>query len=129
MNAFLIETAFCAGAASVCTWLVGAWWHRRRTHALVAHIARLHVELDRVRTLRSLPARTELPKRFDASPMRAPIAVLATNAPSQRRRLWTSMRARVRSLGDRRAASLSMALPFLDTVATTRHTAVSHDQN
>ncbi|MEO6745760.1 MAG: hypothetical protein ABIS28_07525 [Caldimonas sp.] len=129
MNAIWIETAICAGAASVCTGLVGAYWHRRRTRAMLAHIARLHAELERVRTSRSLPAHAELGRRFDASAMRPLTATPATTAPSPRRRLWTSMRARVRSLGDRRAGSLSMALPFLDTVATTRHTPVSHDPN
>ena len=129
MNAFWIETAICAGAASVCTGLVAAWWHRRRARAMLAHIAGLPAELERVRSSRSFSARAELGTRFDASAMRPPIATQATTAPSHRRRLWTSMRARVRSLGDRRAGSLSMALPFLDTVATTRHTGVSHDPN
>ena len=61
MNALLIETAICAGAASVCTWLVGAWWHRRRTRlAGRAHRASARGARPRAR-IAIVPARAELP--------------------------------------------------------------------
>jgi hypothetical protein len=128
MNPLLFETLICAGAASAGTCLIGAWWHRRRTRWMVAHIARLQAELDRVHAARSSPARADLGMRFDA-PSTRPSTAIQPTVQSQRRRLWSTMRARVRSLGSRRAASLSKALPFLDTVATTRHTASSTDPN
>jgi len=124
MNTLLIATLSSAGVAGACTWLVGAWWHRRRTRSLMLHVARLHAELDRLRPS-SPPSRVNAGLRIDGQTMRTSTAVPLASRP-HRRRLWPTLRSRVRTLRDRRA-SLSIALPFLDTVASTRHTAASSD--
>jgi len=126
MNTLLIATLSGAGVAGACTWLVSAWWHRRRTRSLVAQVVRLDAELDRLRAPRP-PGRADAGVRTDGSALRPSMAVPLAALP-HRRRLWPTLRSRVRTLRDRRA-SLSTALPFLDTVASTRHTAASGDPN
>jgi hypothetical protein len=125
MDALLIATLSGAGAACAGTCLVGAWWHRRRTRLLTTRIARLHAELDRLRAPRHM-LRAESPWRTESPSIRLSTSIL--QASPQRRRFWPAMRSRLRALDDRRAA-VTVALPFLDTVASTRHTAGSHEPN
>ena len=126
MDALLIATLSGAGVACAGTCLIGAWWHRRRMRLLTARIVRLHAELDRLRAPRQA-SRLEAAWRVEAPSIRLSTSMLPT-APPQRRRFWPAMRSRLRGLDGRRAA-LKGALPFLDTVASTRHTAGSHEPN
>jgi hypothetical protein len=113
-------------SAGACAFLVGVWWHRRRMHVLMARIARLQAEVERLRATRPVP-RAEGEMRKSAPPLRPSVANSPIIAP-HRRRFWPTMRSRIRALG-RRRGSLSTALPFLDTVASTRHTAAWNDLN
>jgi len=122
----LIATLSGAGVAGACTWLVVAWCHRRGTRSLIAQVAHLHAEIDRLRASRP-SARTDAGVQIDAAAIRHSKAVSQSALP-HRRRFWPALRSRVRTLRDRRA-SLSIALPFLDTVASTRHTAPPGDPN
>jgi hypothetical protein len=124
MDALLIGTLSGAGVAGAGTCLIGAWWHRRRMRLLTTRIARLQAELDRLRASRQ-GSRPEAAGRIEPPSIRLSTAIVPTARP-QRRPLWASMRSRMRTLHDRQAA-LSVALPFLDTVASTRHTASSND--
>ena len=126
MNALLIATLSGAGVACAGTCLVGAWWHRRRTRRLTARIERLHAELDQLRAPRHA-SRAEAAWRIE-SPLIRLATPIAPSPHPHRRRLWPTLRSRARTLDDRRAA-LSVALPFLDTVASTRHTAPSNELN
>ena len=124
MDALLIATLSGAGVACAGTGLIGAWWHRRRMRQLTAHIAGLHAELDRLRAQPQV-ARSAAAWRIEPPSIRLSTS-LVSNPKPQRRRLWPTLRSRMRTLDDRQAA-LSVALPFLDTVASTRHTANSND--
>ena len=126
MNALLIATLSGAGVACTGTCLIGAWWHRRRMRLLTARIAGLHAEIDRLRAQPQV-ARSAAAWRIEPPSIRLS-TVLVSNPKPLRRRLWQTLRSRTRTLGDRQAA-LTVALPFLDTVASTRHTASSNDSS
>ena len=125
MNALLIATFGGAGVACAGTCLIGAWWHRRRVRQLTTRIARLQAELGRLRAPRQL-ARGEAGRRVDTPSIRLSTSMLQIATP-QRRRFWPAVRSRLRALDGRRIAA--SALPFLDTVASTRHTAGTHEPN
>ena len=113
MSTFLIETAIWAGVASLCTWLVGAWWHRRRTHAMVVQIARCMRSSTAYarRVLRQHELGSDRSCRCAALPRRRRTRL--ASAPT-----LDVDASPVRSLGTAGGLAVEGA-PFLDTVATT----------